>query len=158
MRASVRKCALGFCLVCVTLPKFYVRQLWHLYITQAVLYGAGASLYYFPVLALTPVYFDRHRGFALGFILSGAGVGGLVLSPILNVLITKLGVRWALRILGLWNFVVGVPVSLVVKKQGSMYTAQGSHTRVDLSVAKRGTFIWQVLCCLSTREPRLPPT
>ena len=121
----------------------HVRQLWHLYLTQAVLYGIGASLYYFPVLALTPAYFDKHRGFALGFILAGAGVGGLVLSPVMDALIRKLGIRWALRVLGAWNFVAGVPVSLVVQKRGSIYT-QGRTTRVDLSVAKRGAFIWQV--------------
>jgi MFS family permease len=119
-------------------------QLWHLYLTQGLLCGIGSSLYYFPVIILTPAYFDAHRGFALGLILSGSGIGGLILSPVLNALISKLGIGWALRILGIWNFVVGVPVSCVVKKRGNMYS-QSRTIRIDLSVAKRGAFIWQVL-------------
>lgn len=119
-------------------------QLWHLFLTQAILYGIGSSLYYFPVLALTPAYFDRNRGFALGLILSGAGVGGLVLSPALNALISKFGIGWALRILGIWNFAVGVPVSFVVKKRGSVYASPQGSSRVSMNVVKRGAFIWQV--------------
>ncbi|KIP03451.1 hypothetical protein PHLGIDRAFT_110846 [Phlebiopsis gigantea 11061_1 CR5-6] len=132
-------------------------RLWHLYLTQGILYGIGAALYYFPVLALTPAYFDKHRGFALGLILSGAGVGGLVLSPVMSALITKLGIRWALRILGAWNFVMGIPVSLVVQKRGSIYT-QGRTTRVDLNVAKRGTFIWQAFGAFLQAGGNVVPT
>ena len=122
-------------------------QLWHLFLTQAILYGIGSSLYYFPILSLTPGYFDKHRGFALGFILSGAGVGGLVLSPVVRILISKLGIGWALRILGIWNLCVGIPVSFVVKKRDGMFGATGGQrgrTRLPLSIAKRGAYIWQV--------------
>lgn len=108
------------------------------------MYGFGSSLYYFPILSLTPAFFDRHRGFALGLILSGAGVGGLILSPVMHALIVKYGVRWALRVLGLWNFAVGIPVSLVVKrKPGNMASGRGT-TRLNMGVVTRGTFIWQV--------------
>ena len=62
----------------------------------------------------------------------------------MNALISKLGIGWALRILGIWNFVVGIPVSCVVKKRGNLYSLQRSTARMDLTVAKRGAFIWQV--------------
>lgn len=133
-------------------------ELWHLYLTQALLYGIGASLYYFPILALTPAYFDRHRGFALGFILSGAGVGGLILSPVMSTLISRLGVGWALRILGIWNLVVGIPVSFVVKKRGNVYNSGRGRTRVDLSVAKRGAFIWQAFGAFLQAGGNVVPT
>ncbi|EKM54905.1 uncharacterized protein PHACADRAFT_185733 [Phanerochaete carnosa HHB-10118-sp] len=136
----------------------FCTELWHLYLTQAILYGTGASLYYFPILALTPAYFDRHRGFALGFILSGAGIGGLILSPVMSTLISHIGIGWALRILGVWNFAVGIPVSFVVKKRGNVYNSGRASTRVDLSVAKRGAFIWQAFGAFLQAGGNVVPT
>ena len=109
------------------------------------MYGLGSSLYYFPVLSLSPSYFDRNRGFALGLMLSGAGVGGLVLSPVMHSLIVKLGIRWALRILGLWNLFVGVPISFVVKRKPGETASEHGTARLNMGVASRGTFVWQVI-------------
>ncbi|KAI0368932.1 MFS general substrate transporter [Pilatotrama ljubarskyi] len=119
-------------------------QLWQLYLTQGVLYGIGSSMYYFPIMSLTPAYFDRNRGAAMGIVLAGSGVGGLVLSPVFHTLLTRLGIQWALRILAIWNFVLGIPISCVVtKKHGAAANAAGS-TRVSMALVKRGTFILQV--------------
>ncbi|KAF9064749.1 MFS general substrate transporter [Rhodocollybia butyracea] len=93
----------------------FATQIWHLYLTQAILYGLGSSMYYFPIMTLAPIYFDRHRGAALGFILAGSGVGGLVMAQVLQYLLDHYGVQWALRILGIWNLGVAIPISLVVK-------------------------------------------
>ncbi|EKM54907.1 uncharacterized protein PHACADRAFT_124322 [Phanerochaete carnosa HHB-10118-sp] len=133
-------------------------ELWHLYLTQGLLYGIGASLYYFPILALTPVYFDQHRGFALGFILSGASIGGLILSFSISALISHVGIGWALRILGVWNLVAGVPVSLVVKKRGNFYGPGSGSSRVSLSVARRGAFIWQAFGAFLQAGGNVVPT
>ena len=66
---------------------------------------------YFPILSSIPQFFDRHRGFAMGFILSGNGVGGLILAPLLHLMLERVGIRWTLRALGAWNLVVTVPVA-----------------------------------------------
>ncbi|KAI0088058.1 monocarboxylate transporter [Irpex rosettiformis] len=134
-------------------------KLWHLFLTQGILYGIGASLFYFPILSLTPMYFDRHRGFAVGLVLSGAGVGGLVLSPIIHSLITHLNIQWTLRILGLWNFAVGIPISFVVKRKPGRPIPSGTgSTRLNASVAKRGTFIWQALGAFLQAGGNVVPT
>jgi len=57
-------------------------QLWHLFISQAILVGIGSSMLYYPVTSLTPVFFDRHRGLAMGIAMAGSGAGGLVLAPV----------------------------------------------------------------------------
>ncbi|KIJ66605.1 hypothetical protein HYDPIDRAFT_86239 [Hydnomerulius pinastri MD-312] len=115
-------------------------KLWHLYMTQSILYGVGSSMYYFPIISLTPVYFDAHRGFAMGFILAGSGAGGLALAPVLNALITKSGIKLALRVLGIWNLVVGLPVACVIRKRQGF--GRGA-TGVGLGLVKRGTFLYQ---------------
>lgn len=129
----------------ILILSFY--QLWHLFLTQALLWGIGSSMFYFPIMSLSPGFFDRNRGFAMGFILSGSGAGGLALGPILRVLIEKYGIRWALRILGLWNLAVVIPVALVIKKQPGVGLGDRDRTRINMDLAKRGTFIAQV-CAL----------
>ncbi|KAJ7577530.1 MFS general substrate transporter [Mycena floridula] len=116
-------------------------QLWQLYLTQAFMYGIGSSMYYFPIMSLTPVYFDRHRGFAIGIIAAGSGIGGVVLAPVLQTLLDKYGVQWALRILGIWNLVVGIPVSCVVRHRPGF--GFRTATRMNMGLVKRGTFVYQ---------------
>ncbi|KAJ6595197.1 MFS general substrate transporter [Mycena vulgaris] len=124
----------------------YCSALWQLFLTQAVLYGIGSSLYYFPIMSIAPSYFDRHRGFAMGCILSGAGVGGLVMAPVLQVLLDRYGIRTALRILAGWNFAVGVPIACVIRRRpGFDRNANGVRTRINMALVKRGTFLYQAL-------------
>ncbi|KAJ6566433.1 MFS general substrate transporter [Mycena capillaripes] len=127
----------------------YSSTLWQLFLTQALLYGIGSSLYYFPIMSIAPTYFDRHRGFAMGCILSGAGVGGLVMAPVLQILLDRYGVRTALRILAGWNLAVGVPVACVVRRRGAFdRTANSARTRVNMALVRRGTFFYQSLGAL----------
>jgi len=80
----------------------------------------------------------------MGIVLAGAGVGGLVLSPVIHLLIDKYGIRWALRTIAIWNFAAGIPVSSVlVKKQRPRGSALG-RTKMTMALVKRGTFIIQV--------------
>jgi len=102
---------------------------------------------YYPLVAFIPAFFDRHRGAAMGFVLAGSGVGGLVMAPVLHVLLTRVGVRWSLRIFGLWNLLVCVPVAYAVRRPPGYRNA----TRVSLNLAKQGTFLFQV----STTRNRL---
>ncbi|KAF5383380.1 hypothetical protein D9757_008389 [Collybiopsis confluens] len=128
----------------------FATRIWHLYLTQAILYGLGSSMYYFPLLSIAPTYFDRHRGFAMGFILAGSGIGGLVMALVLQFLLDHYGVQWALRILGIWNLVVAIPVSLVVKQRpGYGQSSQGSgaasriRSTVNSTLLRKGTFWYQ---------------
>ncbi|THU82127.1 MFS general substrate transporter [Dendrothele bispora CBS 962.96] len=128
----------------------FATKLWHLYLTQALLYGLGSSMYYYPLMTLAPTYFDRHRGFAMGLILAGSGVGGLVMALVLQNLLDRYGIGWALRILGVWNFVVGVGVAMVVRgqRQSGGENANGGgngggSSMPNKSLMRRGTFWYQ---------------
>ncbi|KAJ4465447.1 MFS general substrate transporter [Lentinula aciculospora] len=129
----------------------FATRIWHLYLTQALLYGLGSSMYYFPLMSLAPIYFERHRGFAMGIILAGSRVGGLVMALVLQSLLDHYGVEWALRILGIWNLTVAIPVSLVVRHRsgfglGSSQSRRGSSrtsTMVSNALLKKGTFWYQ---------------
>ncbi|KAF7369838.1 Monocarboxylate transporter [Mycena sanguinolenta] len=101
--------------------------LWQLFLTQGLLYGVGSSLYYFPIMTIAPTYFDRHRGFAMGCILSGAGIGGLVMAPVLQVLFGQV-----------WPWVIR-------RRPGFDGTGNGASTRINMALVKRGTFLYQAL-------------
>ncbi len=109
-------------------------------------------MYYFPLMSVIPTYFNRNRGAAMGIVVSGAGVGGLVLSPVFHVLLTRVGIRWSLRVLGLWNFALSIPIVSVLKKHGA--AGATGQTRVSMAIVKRGTFVLQachLLLCLFCR-------
>ncbi|KAF9093893.1 hypothetical protein BGX27_001548, partial [Mortierella sp. AM989] len=81
-------------------------QLWHLYLTQGILFGAGASLVYFAAIAAPTHWFIKKRGMAIGIGASGAGLGGFYLAPLTQYLTEKIGIQWTLRFLGLYSLIV----------------------------------------------------
>jgi hypothetical protein len=48
----------------------------------------------------------------MGFILSGAGIGGLVFSPLIRALLTAIGPRWTLRALSFLNLLISLPIAI----------------------------------------------
>jgi MFS family permease len=124
---------------CPRLIFIFFDQLWHLFLTQAILVGIGSSMLYYPVISLTPVFFDRHRGFAMGIAMAGSGAGGLVFAPVTQSLLARYGAPVTLRVLGAWNFVVCIALSFVIRPHPAY-----QPIRPSLALAKRGTFIFQV--------------
>lgn len=100
---------------------------------------------YFPILSVAPEYFDRHRGAAMGFILSGASIGGLVLSPLVRTFLGVIGVRWTLRAMALANMVITLPVAISAPPSRSMARRP---TLVNIRLAKKPAFILQSLAAL----------
>nr|GAT57053.1 monocarboxylate transporter [Mycena chlorophos] len=127
----------------------YSTTLWQLFLTQSNLYGIGSSIYYFPIMTVAPTFFDRHRGFAMGCILSGSGVGGLIMAPVIQLLLDTYGLRTTLRVLAGWNVAVGIPVAAVVKRRGAFEpNSDAGRARLNMALVKRGTFVYQALGAL----------
>ncbi|KAG2224557.1 hypothetical protein INT45_004402 [Circinella minor] len=78
----------------------FTSQIWHLYLTQGVLFGTGASFMFVTAMNAAPQWFDKRRGLALGLISSGSGAGGLILPFILTPLNNTIGIGWSYRVLG----------------------------------------------------------
>jgi len=107
-------------------------------------------MYYYPIITIVPTYFDRHRGFAMGVVLAGSGLGGLVMALVLQYLLDMYGIVWALKILGFWNFGIGVVVALIVEERDLAGRRRGSILP-NKSLMKRGIFWYQV--CARHGEP-----
>ncbi|KMU72466.1 hypothetical protein CISG_09542 [Coccidioides immitis RMSCC 3703] len=120
-------------------------RLWQLALTQGLMYGLGSSMLYFPLLSIAPEYFDQHRGLAMGFILSGAGVGGLILSPTVRILLDNFDARWILRILALANLAITFPIAFFAPPSRSTIRRP---TLVNPAIVKKPAFILQSFAAL----------
>lgn len=72
--------------------------LWQFILTQGLLMGMGTCLAFMPTVTVTPNWYGARRGLAMGIILAGTGLGGLVWAPALHALVDRFGFRNALRI------------------------------------------------------------
>lgn len=125
----------------LTLASFSTKIV-HLLLTQGLLFGIGSSLLYYPLLSAAPEYFNSHRGAAMGFILSGAGVGGLLFAPLIRSLLSTVGPRWTLRILSLLTLSISIPIALTVPPSRVIGRRP---THLSLSLLRRPTFVFSVL-------------
>lgn len=112
---------------------------------------------YFPILSVCPEYFDTHRGSAMGIVLSGAGIGGLVLSPLIRLLLAKLSVRWTLRTLALLNLVLALPIALTMAPTRFPPTTTRPRTHLDGALARKPTFLLSALAAFLQAAANLVP-
>ncbi|KAI8879859.1 MFS general substrate transporter [Backusella circina FSU 941] len=75
-------------------------QIWHLYLTQGVLFGIGTSCLYITVMGVATQWFTKRRGMALGIISGGSAMGGLVVPFVFTKINSNLGPAWTYRIMG----------------------------------------------------------
>ncbi|KAI8093943.1 major facilitator superfamily domain-containing protein [Thamnidium elegans] len=99
-------------------------QIWHLYLTQGVMFGIGASFVWFPCIGAPQEWFSNRRGTAVGITMCGSGVGGLVISNICQAAILNLGYRWSLRIAGFICFFFLILATIFVKQSPAQLAKQ----------------------------------
>ena len=94
-------------------------NLWHLYLVffAIPLLGGGASPLGYSAIMVRR--FDRKLGFALGLSLLGVGLGGAVLPPLAQLLLTEFGWREAYVALGVLTFAVTLPAALIATRNAS---------------------------------------
>lgn len=75
---------------------------WQLFICQGVVPGFFFSFMFIPGTLVIATWFDKRKATAMGLVVSGAGLGGLVFSLALNAIIERTGnQKWALRAVGI---------------------------------------------------------
>ncbi|TXT04134.1 uncharacterized protein COLE_07831 [Cutaneotrichosporon oleaginosum] len=74
-----------------------------------VLFGFAASLIYAPSAAVASHWFDKRRGLAIGCIVAGSGLGGVLYPIILEQLFRQIGYRDTMLFVGALNFFLMFP-------------------------------------------------
>ncbi|KAF1818587.1 monocarboxylate permease-like protein [Dissoconium aciculare CBS 342.82] len=77
-------------------------QYWQIMLVQGVLMGIVMGLLQFPAFAAVSQYFDKKRAAALGVVVSGSSIGGVIIPIVLSELLnsSSLGFGWSVRIVG----------------------------------------------------------
>ena len=57
---------------------------WHLYVCFGLIVGIGMGAAYVPFISAVTKWFTHKRGLALGIVVSGVGVGQMILPPVMN--------------------------------------------------------------------------
>ncbi|KAG2217422.1 hypothetical protein INT45_013753, partial [Circinella minor] len=153
--------ALGSILAClgVFLASF-TTEVWHLYLTQGLLFGFGSSFLYMSVASVIPQWFTKRRAAAMGISSAGSGLGALSMSPMVNYLILKYGLPWAYRILGFFLLGICTLGTFLIKDRVPMSSYRKSQpikSPIKLSMFKMVNFdIWLIGSVISVMG-YLPP-
>lgn len=89
----------------------FARNTTQLIVTQGVIYGVFACIFYCPCLVRLDEWFVRKRGLAYGIVWAGTGVGGAVLPNMMHNMLRNHGFQWTMR---LWAMVLGISLIFVL--------------------------------------------
>ncbi|KAH8174680.1 major facilitator superfamily protein [Sarocladium implicatum] len=98
----------------------WATQIWHLFLTQGILFGLGMGFIFVPSVAIVPQWFSTKRSLANGFSACGSGLGGVIYSFAAGAIIENLGLKWAFWILGILAFVVNTACTLLVRDRNKI--------------------------------------
>ncbi|KXS16262.1 MFS general substrate transporter [Gonapodya prolifera JEL478] len=111
----------------------------------ALVAGLGFSFVLAPAIAIPSQWFTKRLGLATALGVSGMGVGGLVLSPITQLLLDKLGWRTAWRVVGLIGGVFSLGNAMIVRTRPRPKGPSGTKPKprapmLDLTVFKNPSY------------------
>lgn len=98
---------------------------WVLWLTYGILGGFGMGMAYTTTIACCQKWFPDKRGLITGIIVSALGFGGLLFTPIAEILIKSFGVLKTFSIFGVLFVVVTVLGSFFIKNPPEGYRPQG---------------------------------
>src|SRR6202020_2149765 len=103
-------------------------HLWHYYAVAFVLGPSAAGTWALTFGKVISNWFDRSRGLALSILACGSGLGGVVVPPLAQYLISHYGWRDGSFLLGSSMLAVGtIPVALVLK-DGPLSKTKGTSS------------------------------
>lgn len=113
-------------------------EYWQVMLAQGACIGIGVGFLYIPSVALIPQYFDRRRALAMGLVVSGSSLGGVIYPLIFQGLQPRIGFGWTTRVMGLISLAT-LSVSLLCLRR-RIKPAQ-IRSLVDLAAFKEVPYI-----------------
>ena len=97
------------------LSGFTTQHVGGLFACWGVITGIGVSLSFICVSSVTSQYFNKRRGLAKGIVFAAGGLGGAVISFMMEGLLESLGTAWTFRLVGIFTLVTGLPAAWFIK-------------------------------------------
>ena len=93
-----------------------VSAVWQAYVAWGILVGIGASVVGPALMSTLSRWFHKRRGLAIGIVSTGAGIGGMIFSPVSAWLALTYSWRFAWVILGIISLLIMVSSGLLLKR------------------------------------------
>ena len=129
---------LGIIAIALVLSSFSTR-VWHLILTQGVLYAVGGSLLYTPTVLFLDEWFIKRKGFAFGVMWAGTGVSGICVPLVMNWGLGRYGHRTMLRAWAITVVILSAPLLYYVKPRIPL-SGSSRPRRLDMSFVRTSTF------------------
>lgn len=117
----------------------FAYKIWHLFLTQGVLFGIGMGFLFVPSVGIVPQWFTTRRALANGYATAGSGLGGLLYSLATGAMIQSIGLAWAFRVLGILVFGVNIICTILVKDRNKIIGSRQSA--FDIHLFKRPEYL-----------------
>ena len=91
-------------------------EIWHMYISAAFVGAFSCGAVVMPVSIIIANWFEKGRGLAMSIALAGSGIGGTIITPILNNIIASQGYSRAFLIFGIAMIIIEVPIAFFVMR------------------------------------------
>ncbi|KAL1914450.1 uncharacterized protein VTP21DRAFT_8902 [Calcarisporiella thermophila] len=117
----------------------FTTQVWHLYLSQGILFPVAASMLFLPAMPLPSQWFLKRRALATSICSSGSGIGGLLLAPIIRYLISQYSVEWCLRIVAGISFVFCLLATMLARPRIAASARKCGNKAFDLSLFRQNS-------------------
>lgn len=137
-----RRCSfVGLVIIIIALvSSSFADRIWHLILTQGVMYAVGGSMLYYPTVLFLDEWFIRRKGFAYGVMWAGTGAAGACIPFIMSWGLNKYSFATMLRA---WAVVLAIltgPLLIHVKPRIPLTGTFSHPRRLDFSFLKSRTF------------------
>ncbi|MCJ1450004.1 hypothetical protein MMC28_000332 [Mycoblastus sanguinarius] len=128
-----------FIIVLALITSSFATRVWHLILTQGVMYAIGGSMLYTPTIVFLDEWFIRRKGFGFGVMWAGTGVSGVCIPFVMNWGLNKYSFSTMLRAWSIVLVVLSGPLLYYVKPR--IPVSLSSHPRrLSFAFLKTSTF------------------
>ncbi len=118
----------------------FSRRVWHLILTQGILYAIGGTMLYTPAILFLDEWFIQRKGFAYGVMWAGTGVGGISIPFVMNWGLGKYGSATMLRAWAVALIILSAPLLHYVKPRIPLSLTPHRRRRFDFAFLRTSTF------------------
>ena len=129
---------LGTIAIALVLSSFSTR-VWHLILTQGVLYAIGGNLLYTPTVLFLDEWFIKRKGWAYGVMWAGTGLSGICVPLVMSWGLDKYGSSTMLRTWATTVVILSAPLLYYVKPRIPL-SVSSRPRRLDMSFLHTSTF------------------